>query len=187
MEERSSYRENLILKVIGESENTEWESAVEEWSILDCEEDEEQSSSCVCGKENIKYLFTIKNIWNGNIIYPIGSSCIKKFERKDLNEIISVKESMFKLLHAVEKDEFITLSSGFFTRNLIRKLYEEGAFKESKYNKFSSKNDYEFLLKMFNKRDKDMITEKQQKKIRALIVGSIKPFLKRKLKDKIRS
>jgi len=29
-------------------------------------------SSCICGKENIKYLFTIKNNINGNSVYPIG-------------------------------------------------------------------------------------------------------------------
>ncbi len=57
-----------------------------EWEIIDCEEDESCSEMCICGKENIKYLYTIKNIYNANILFPIGSSCIKKFDRKDLRE-----------------------------------------------------------------------------------------------------
>lgn len=182
----SKYQENLILKVINESESREWKNAVNEWRILDCEEDELQNSNCVCGKENIKYLFTIENELNGNKIYPIGSSCIKKFGREDLNEIISVKESMFKLLHAIENNKFIELSSEFFTRKLIRKLYEDGAFKPNEYNKFSPEKDYDFLLKMFNKINKNEITEAQKRKINGLIVGAINPFLKDRLENKIK-
>ena len=34
-------------------------------------------------KREYKYLYTIKNMYNGNILYPVGSSCITKFDRKD--------------------------------------------------------------------------------------------------------
>lgn len=45
-------------------------------------------------------------------------------------------------------------------------------------------NDYYFLLDMFNKRTN--ISEKQESKIRAVIVSSIRPYLIRKLSDKIK-
>ena len=79
---------------------------------------------CICGKENIKYLYTIKNIYNANILFPIGSSCIKKFDRKDLREKTTLMEAQFKLLHAVEKNQFLMLSTDLFTRRLLLWLYE---------------------------------------------------------------
>lgn len=180
----SSYYNNLLKKVIDASEANDWESAVEEWMIFDCEEDETCSSFCLCGKENLRYLFTIKNRYNGNLLFPIGSSCINKFGRMDLNNETSAYEDMFKLLHAVKDRQFIYLSSELFSRKLLRYLYEEGAF-DNEYNDFDGREDYEFLLKMFNKRDKYSITGRQNAKIRAIIVSSIKPFLIRRLEEKL--
>ena len=45
-------------------------------------------------------------------------------------------------------------------------------------------NDYQFMLDMFNKRNKSEITEQQHRKIRGLIAYSIKPFLRERLKYK---
>ena len=47
----SAYYENLIKTVINNSFAKTWEEAVKEWEIVDCEEDEECSSQCVCGKK----------------------------------------------------------------------------------------------------------------------------------------
>ena len=181
----STYVKNLICKVINKSESDNWDDAVMEWEIIDCEEDESCSEMCICGKENIKYLYTIKNIYNANILFPIGSSCIKKFDRKDLREKTTLMEAQFKLLHAVEKNQFLTLSTDLFTRRLLLWLYEEGAF-NSKYNNFKGEVDYNFMLKMFNKRNKDDITVAQRKKIAAILLNSIKPFLQDVLASKVR-
>lgn len=56
---KNNYVENLILTVINSSEATTWEDAVPEQEIADCEEDSSRTSRCVCGKENIKYLYRI--------------------------------------------------------------------------------------------------------------------------------
>ena len=80
----------LIKKVLENSVSDSWVEAVSEWDIFDCELDYEQQSKCICGKENIKYLFTIKNKSNDLTLFPIGSEGIKKFGRSDLNEIITV-------------------------------------------------------------------------------------------------
>lgn len=116
------------------------------------------------------------------MLFPIGSSCIKKFGRSDLNEKISLKESMFRLFHAVENNEFLELSPDLFTRKLLRYLFEQGAFKSDKYDEEES---YAFILKMFNKRDKTSITDKQDKKIKAILLNNIKPFIKSLLASKI--
>ena len=179
------YLDTLINEVLALSESNVWEIAVKEWKIADCEEDLSRSSDCICGKENLRYLFTIENELNGSYLYPIGSSCIRKFGREDLQSETKVQEDMFRLLHAVENNEFITLDSGYFTRKLIIALYEEGAFENNAYNNYDGMNDCQFLLDMFNKRDKTDISTAQKRKIRALIGYTIRPFLKQKLDNKI--
>jgi len=181
----SAYVENLIKSVIDNSQSNTWELSVLEWEIEDCEEDEYLESSCICGKENLRYLYTIKNKYNNNILFPIGSSCIKKFGREDLSSLTSLQEDMFNLLHAIKDRQFISLTSDFFSRKLLKALYDEGAL-DSDYNNFEGERDYEFMLKMFNKRDKDSISIAQNKKIKAIIVNSIRPFLEVKLNIKIR-
>ena len=181
----NSYYRNLMMTVIRCSESDNWQDAVEEWDIDDCEEDLSCSSECVCGKENIKYLYTIRNRYNGRILFPIGSSCINKFERSDLREVTSLIESQFKLLHAVESGRYLSLSTELFSRKLLRWLYEEGAF-DTEYNHYDGEGDYEFMLKMFNKRDKDSISYNQDKKIKAILLKSVKPFLQERLAEKVR-
>lgn len=176
----SVYYENLIQRVIDASISKDWKGSVQEWYIHSCDKDESQTSRCVCGKENLKYLFTIRNRFNGNILFPIGSSCILKFGRKDLKEQINLYEQMFTLLNAVEKGEYITLE--YFSRKLLLYLYKCGVFKPTPYNKFNGKNDYDFMLDMFNKRNKP--SEKQEKKIRGIIFLTIIPYLKEHIKHK---
>lgn len=184
----SKYSATLISAVIENSTNrSSWQTAVTEWQITDCIEDESCSSQCVCGKEEIKYLFEITNETNGNILFPIGSECIKKFKRVDLNEAVSIQESMFKLLHAVDKNEFISLKGGLFSRKILHYLYNRGVFRDNEYNYYNGYNDYEYMIKMFNKRDISKVSENQDKKVKAIILNHIKPYLKRVLAGKIKS
>lgn len=180
----NAYYKSLIEAVLRLSEANDWKSAAVEWSIYDLEEDEALTQSCVCGKENLRYLFTISNTVNGNTLYPIGSSCIMKFERTDLNEQVSAKKQLFKLLHAIESNSFLTLSSDLFSRKLLHYLYVNGAFKATKYNEFKPINDYQFMLDMFNKGQRR--SEKQDQKAAAIILNSIRPFLRQELNEKIR-
>lgn len=177
----SSYYKRLNDKVLELSNSKQWDLAVVEWYIYDCKEDDDQETSCVCGKENLRYLFTIVNSENGNTLYPIGSSCIKKFGRHDLSEETEIYEKLFKLSHAVENNEFITLTSQYFSRKVLKYLYEDGAFSPNQYNNYNPESDYNFLLEMFNKRDKENINLNQERKIKAIIVSSIRPYLSKKL------
>ena len=105
----SRYSENLFKKIISLSNNDNWQEAVLEWEVVEVEEDDNGQAECICGKENIRYMFTIRNVINGNILFPIGSSCIRKFNRDDLNQLASIKEKLFKLYHAIERNELVFL------------------------------------------------------------------------------
>ena len=147
----SAYTKNLIEPIVKASVSDRWKTAVLEWDISDCEEDESAETDCMCGHEGIRYLFYIRNRNNGTTFGPIGSECIKKFGRKDLASEVDVQERMFRLYEAITKGMRIEL---------------------------------EFMLDMFNKRDKDSITYGQDRKINAVIAFSIKPFLQRRIASK---
>lgn len=175
--------EQLVKVVLEKSESKKWQDAIEEWDLYDTDEDEDASSVCVCGKTGIRYLHKIKNNVNNKIIYPIGSCCIEKFKRADLNEKISVKEKLFKLYHAVGQNKFLNLDTELFSRKLIKYLYREGAFDSDNPN-YHSENSYSFFLDMFNKRNKEDITENQKRKISAIIMNNIIPFVRKQLAGK---
>lgn len=178
-----NYHNNLIKRVLDNSEANNWKEAVEEWKIEDVIEDSSLHASCICGQENLHYLFTIKNNLNGNVLYPIGSRCIKKFGQNHLNKEVAVQKKLFELLHALEENKFIELSSEYFSRNLLEYLFDKGAFKSTKWNKYNPKNDYEFMLDMFNQRKP--LTSNQQRKVNAIILNSIRPYLQEYLTNKI--
>lgn len=184
MKKDSSYYRNLIAVVIANSEADTWENAVHEWIIHDVEEDANLEESCVCGKEELKYLFTIKNRLNQKVLFPLGSRCIKRFERSDLNEEVAIKEKLFKLLHAVNNNDFLTLSSNLFSRKLLDYLFDVGAFKPTSYNFYRPSNDLDFMIQMFNRRKP--MTPAQERKTVAILLNSIKPFLQTELMGKIR-
>lgn len=178
---RSQYVENLIRTVIDNSYSDSWDAAVTEWEIIDCEEDDELQGECICGKENLKYLYTIRNKITRKILFPIGSSCIQKFRQANLNDEIKIREGMFKLYRAISSNQRIELNSSFFTRNLLRALYEDGAF-DSEYNCYHGERDYDFMLTLFNKRNKETISSAQWRKVNAILAFSIKPYLRNNLK-----
>lgn len=181
MTSKTDYR--LIPAVLEQSLSKDWSLAVHEWMIRDCTEDPECATQCICGKEGIRYLFSIKNIKNGNVLFPIGSSCIKKFERSDLTEQVCVYEKLFKLTNEFSKSAYIPFTSDFFSKKLLTFLYNQGAFKPSSFNHGQPIRDYKFLLKMFNKRTPPSTAQKS--KINAIIIHSIVPYLKSKLYNQV--
>ena len=174
-------RYKLIEVITSNSVSKDWEHAVQEWSMTGCRIDRSCSSSCVCGQENIKYLFRINNDLNGRMLFPIGSSCIKKFGRKDLDEYVNVHEQMCKLLEAVRDHKYIEFTSEMFSKKLITYLYEEGAFPPTQYNMNNPERDYNFLMDMFKQRKEP--TDLQKKKIKALVVTAIIPYCRSKISE----
>lgn len=169
----------LIQKVLKASQSSAWDSAVTEWDIVAMEEDESVSGVCVCEQEGLRYLYEIRNHNNGNTLFPIGSSCIKKFARADLNEEIKNRQRLFHLINAVKHKEKIELSTQYFSRKFLAYLYQHGAFKGNQYNHYEGWRDYEFMLDMFNKRDPSTA---QARKVTAIIMSSVIPYAKRQIR-----
>lgn len=92
------YTDNLIGTVIGLSVADDWEGDRREWEIVGCEVDETHSATCVCGKEGLRYVYTIANTETGETLSPIGSSCIKKFEQSDMDEELAGWQQAIKLM-----------------------------------------------------------------------------------------
>lgn len=123
----SVYYRNLIQRVIDNSEASTWENAVLEWEIFDCEEDETLESSCICGKEELRYLFTIRNTTNGNVIYLnrpdfTGGSKFEKMEPlwKSKKESVTPKKSETKRFGWSMSTKASTLRSGLASSRLPR-------------------------------------------------------------------
>jgi hypothetical protein len=66
---------NCILEY---SKSSITEIAITEWYIIKHYVDEE-TTTCLCGKEGCKYVYTIKNFYNNNELFPIGSECMNYF------------------------------------------------------------------------------------------------------------
>ena len=109
------YTDNLIGTVIGLSVADDWEGARREWEIVGCEVDETHSATCVCGKEGLRYVYTIANTETGETLSPIGSSCIKKFEQSDMDEELAGWQQAIKLMEEaarIGKEDYVHLHSG---------------------------------------------------------------------------
>ena len=142
------YTDNLIGTVIGLSVADDWEGARREWEIVGCEVDETHSATCVCGKEGLRYVYTIANTETGETLSPIGSSCIKKFEQSDMDEELAGWQQAIKLMEEaarIGKEDYVHLHSGSYSRKLLYFLYEQDAFRPTKYNGYDGYNDYLFL------------------------------------------
>jgi hypothetical protein len=165
--------------VIENSVSDNWHSAVNEWAVIGLEEDPRGQGECVCGQLDLVKLFTIRNLLNDIELHPIGSSCVNLFGRADLDMQVEVFARLLRLKTDILDKKRIELTSEFFSRNVLRYLYEEGAFPDNQYNRWDGENDYQFLLDMFNKRNKEAISDKQARKIYGLLRYTVKPFILR--------
>ena len=167
----------ILKKVILENSiGDNWGTAVMEWEIRSLREDPSSSSICVCNKKGLRYCFTIQNVKNGRQLHPIGSTCIKKFGRKDLDISVDTWEKMYHLQEDVKKNKYISISSEYFSKSILGYLYQNGAFPPTAYNGGKGENDYKIMLKKFNHAK---LTEKQERKVRAILVNQIIPFVRK--------
>lgn len=169
----TGYFKALQQVVVGSSESKTWGTAVLEWTVVDLEEDPGGQGVCVCGHPHLVQMFTIKNVHNGELLYPIGNVCVKKFRRQDLTSDVTLFSDLYKLRNAIHTGQ-VTFTSEYFSRALLEDLYSKGAFTPDQWN---HDGGYEFLLKMFNKRNKDAITAPQHWKINALLRIKVFPFV----------
>ncbi|MCU1579992.1 MAG: hypothetical protein JWP19_2196 [Rhodoglobus sp.] len=169
--------ESLVQAVLASSKSNDWRRAVNEWVVVDLEEEPAGTGVCVCGQTNLVKLFTIKNELNGAVLYPIGSVCVNKFGREDLDRQVSVFSDLHALRKALVEGQDVALTSEFFSRALLEYLLDSGAFTPDQWNFSDGERDYDFLAKMFNKRNKDTISTRQQQKIYMLLRNKVFPFV----------
>lgn len=166
-----------LKKVIEDnSEADHFFRAVHEWRVVAVEEDPLQEGECVCGQQDLRYMYTIQNRHNGRTLQYIGSTCVEHFESSELNLQITTFRGLFDLRKKIIAGERIFLEVDF-SRDILWWLYQEGAFPANRFNNNNGENDYLFLRDMFNKHIKENITQPQQKKIWGLLNYTVKPFI----------
>lgn len=177
----NSYKSMLIQEVLDKSESDTWEEASKEWELEKAYICKDCSETCVCGKTGIKDISVLRNILNGNELNPVGNCCVKKFQNVELIEDMNNAIEMYPLIHAVENKKYIEFNRDYFSRKVLRILLEDGAFQPNQYNDNNAYADYEFLLRMFNKRNKDSIRASQHQKIKALVMNAIIPYVRKQI------
>lgn len=91
-----NYQKRLFQRVVENSVADNFEEAKLEW-VLDGFT--EYETNCICGKQHILKVFSIKNKINHNVLTPIGSECITRFHVKELTEYMKIygrKDEVFK-------------------------------------------------------------------------------------------
>lgn len=168
----------LIGCVIELSEADDWEHARREWEVTSCYDDPDHAKTCVCGKEGLRYQYTITNVENGNTLFPIGSTCIKKFEVDEMSNEVKCWRQAFRLMDEaarLSKGRRVGIHSGYFSRKLLAFMQDQGVFKPTSFNGNWGYGDYLFLLDMFNARE---MTPRQEKKADAVIGTQVYPWLR---------
>lgn len=166
------YNKNFLHPIICSSVSEEWKQAAQEWKVTNYKRVEEDI--CICGKEEIKDIYKIRNRLNGNELYPIGSRCINKFKSKKMNEDVSeykrISKKVFnrisKLKETIDKGELIKFSARLFSEELIRYLNQKGVLDD---------NENQFLLDMRSKRR----NSEQKEQIDKIIDDYIVPYVKK--------
>jgi hypothetical protein len=79
----SSRTYHLFEEVVAVSFADNWADARLEWDVSSFTTMDDET--CVCGKKHIVRCYTIRNCVNGNMLFPIGSECVHKFERSDMD------------------------------------------------------------------------------------------------------
>lgn len=164
--------------VLTYSESNNWEEARFEWDIEKCVEG---TATCICGQSNLRYLYGIKNRQNGKELYPVGTTCIKRFDHgSSVFENYDVWECLYHLRDDIKRYNYgpiFELNSSIFSKKLFKFMYNIGIFKPTPYNKNDPANDWKFMIDMFNK-PKENRSEKQCSKIRAIVMSQIVPWIK---------
>ena len=168
---------SLVAAVVASSQAHTWSAAVQEWIVTDVEDDPDHDGVCVCGQTGLGQLFTIKNRVNGAELFPIGSVCVNKFEQADLDRQVTVFAQLLGLRKALREGKDITLTSEYFSRALLEHFFYQGVFQPNQWNGNDAENDYEFMVDMFNKRDKNSLSRKQNAKIYMLLKNAVLPFV----------
>lgn len=172
------YFEQLKRTVLSCSKSNVWQEAKNEWHVSGQRLDKSDDDTCVCGYHPITNLYEITNDETGDVLFPIGSVCIKKFESSRMNQGMQVASQMASLmLH--DKKYFASLDhlnrSAGFSHKVIDQLYRQHVFPPTKYNHFDPSEERDFMIKMFDRRSD--LTFGQKYRLHRDLVDYVYPFL----------
>jgi len=129
----------LFEVVVEHSLADNWEEAVCEWDVKGLEyckgwtiDDVFGGNTCACGKKDLYYLYTIQNRHTFEIIDPIGSTCIKKFGQKHMDDTVKLANMMDNKL---TEGRFKGNSYGYLCKN--RSSYIEFVRNNGKKTKYA--------------------------------------------------
>ena len=174
----TDYSSSFFGAVIEKSVSENWDVARHEWSVVACVEDPDLVESCICGKEHLRYLYKLRNEKNGNALYPVGSSCIKKFSVCAMEDDADCWKQAFKLMHAAEKlgrGKYVEFGSDLFSRKLISFMHRHGAFQPNSANGWDGTRDLKLLMQAFNARS---LGNHQKAEVNRVISTSVYPWLR---------
>jgi len=188
----SSQAQILREIVLEHSESPFWSYASKEWACNGMEDgnDEEHkeyksaSYNCLCTQPNIRWLYSIVNIINGNVLFPIGSCCISKFENPGLQDTATIYKNLRKTLSNIrnhQPKDFYNVKKIFSHENTLHNLFTMGAFVPTCYNRGNPIEDLNFMIRMFDLRSEPSI--KQQNKIDVIINKYLLPWLQTKFPE----
>lgn len=152
----ANYKERLKKVIVANSVAGDFRTASLEWQVKDFfVKEEDDYYECQCGKPHIKYLFSIENILNKKVLFPIGSDCIEKFKNKGMTSDAKVYIGIAKLIEKYEKNEKIKLNKDLFSRDMLKFLYSQQVFRPENESEqeLAEKYNYEhymYLLRLFN-------------------------------------
>lgn len=134
---------NLQTIVISLSLADNWEEARQEWTRVKLEKiDKTMESKCLCGKAHLQKVYSVSRTDLSNIMLsPIGSSCIKKFQNKELTKSLKKAEREYRLR---TNSDFSSLKE-IMDLDSLDEYYQKGYFKADRGNHFDPWNDYQLF------------------------------------------
>lgn len=179
--------ENLKKVVVEKSKSDNFGEAVKEWDVVGCIIDQSITSTCICGHYGIKYLYRIKNRFNGNELFPIGKKCIEKFENKDMDKDAEYMIKELDLYKALleQRNYSIESLSGKLTKDLAKYFYNKGVYVGANRSSLNGYNGYKCLLKVLRNKNTKDILESDLNRFYVIVKYSILPYLNNKYNGKI--
>ena len=163
----------LAQAVVDASAATTWKEAVLEWQVSGCAEDGDAEGVCVCGHRHLRYLFEIWNPVTQRTLFPIGSVCIRRFDRADLVRETAVLRQLMRLAgEAVRLGSggVVGIKDGLVSRALIDRMHDQGAFGDDA----QGQRDFERLRRLFGARRLD---DGARREAASIVSRRVNPYL----------
>ncbi|HFI0039267.1 TPA: hypothetical protein ACGOZY_001929 [Streptococcus suis] len=167
---------NLQAIVISLSLADNWEEARQEWTKVKLEKiDKTMESKCLCGKAHLQKVYSVSRTDLSNIkLSPIGSSCIKKFQNKELTKSLKKAEREYRLRSS---SEFSSLKE-ILDLDSLEEYYQKGYFKADRGNRYDPWNDYQlFKLALSRKQSERQLAFHKMERILYVVNDYLRPEL----------